>query len=92
MRKGKCARCGRCCKFKTLYQSAGLIEKFIIRKKVGRKKIKEMIEAEFACPFLIYENGKAICKNYSNRPDFCMKYPETKSDLIDNSCGYKFIN
>ena len=89
MRQGKCNRCGSCCKFSTLYNQSSFLTRLFLRKKIGKKKIKEMLEKDFACPYLTFINNKATCKIYHQRPQFCREYPATKDDLIKN-CGFKF--
>lgn len=34
--------------------------------------------------------GKARCKVYDYRPDFCRDFPEVPDDLVDG-CGFYFV-
>jgi len=92
-RTGECKQCGRCCSFARLYQTSTIREKFILFLTHSRKTIKQMIKNNFICPNLRQKiSGKYYCDIHKTRPDFCRKYPETENDLIDDKCGYKFIN
>jgi len=44
------------------------------------------------CEFLYFEDGKALCRNYENRPQVCQDFPENPVDIKDfPECGYKFF-
>jgi len=44
------------------------------------------------CEFLIFEDGKPVCKIYENRPQICQDFPQNPIDIKDFlECGYKFV-
>lgn len=87
IRKGHCQRCGKCCESKTLLGDMSLCEKIFLW--IYLRLIKKVKYKDINCPYLIFINGFAICKQYEKRPWFCKEYPNIKQDLIKN-CGYRF--
>jgi len=91
-RVGKCLRCGRCCRARPLFKNMSKEEKMLI-KKIDFKlylKLKRLAVEDYACPFLTYKDGVAVCTIYENRPKWCREYPSNPDELLDG-CGYKFI-
>lgn len=43
------------------------------------------------CKNIIYENGKAICSIYKNRPQRCIVFPEAPP-ILTKTCGYYFVD
>lgn len=88
MKTGKCLQCGKCCQTKFLLKGMSLKLKIVLHFAALLKG--KRIRATDKCCFLAFENGKAYCKNYAGRPDFCRAFPEEKGDLVEG-CGYSFI-
>ena len=84
-RKGFCKRCGKCCQTYFLYKDFSLIDKIIIRIKIilaGKK-----FDIKDKCKYLYFKKGKAICKQYNSRPEFCKRFPDNPTDIVDG-CGF----
>lgn len=89
MRTGNCLQCGRCCQTKFLLKGIPFQVKIVLNIIAFLKG--KRIRATDKCCFLAFEKGKAYCRNYAGRPDFCRAYPVEPGDLIEN-CGYSFTD
>lgn len=69
--KPQCLRCGDCCKAETLLISSPLWVKIIARI-IYFLKGKNIKTAK--CKHLTFQNGIAVCKIYSRKPQFCKDY------------------
>jgi len=88
MRLGKCLQCGKCCQTKFLLKGMKLTTRillYIITLLKGRRARKTD-----KCGFLEFKDGKAYCKNYEGRPDFCRAFPVDPGDYIEG-CGFTIL-
>ncbi|MDP3027729.1 MAG: YkgJ family cysteine cluster protein [Nanoarchaeota archaeon] len=75
----KCARCGKCCRFK-VEPSEEDIKRI---KKAGKKdfmqgKFLKRAKEDKKCIFLTSKKGVVKCSIYKNRPEICRKWPNSK--------------
>ena len=86
-RKGACKRCGKCCQAKFLLNSMNWVEKIIVRIAVILKG-KKLDKNTSKCKSLYFKKGKAICKRYDRRPNFCKAFPDAPTNI--DGCGFYF--
>ena len=95
--KGKCKKCGRCCRNILFSTQAGYIKSEEVFNKMKKKYpyyrnfqisgvVKDKLEFQngaltFECKFISKDNR---CKIYLFRPIFCRDYPNINPDLIYN--------
>ncbi|MDQ7823554.1 MAG: YkgJ family cysteine cluster protein [Candidatus Eremiobacteraeota bacterium] len=100
--KGKCRRCGRCCRQMALTlggRKIGTEEDFDTLKKLFPAYQRFVIQGTapggalvFSCTRLGSEN---LCGDYRRRPSFCRQFPDVQSfdllHLLPEGCGYSLI-
>jgi len=80
IRKGRCNKCGDCCRHETLPARIQAYEKAGIPYKI--------INVNCGC----FDTETGLCKNYKNRPSDCRDFPLRPVDiLVLPRCGYFFI-
>ena len=97
-RTGKCIRCGKCCTRVATYMNfteelRDYLEWISLHAgaTVERDKGTNMAWIEFRtkCRCMKVKKGKAICKNYSQRPKVCQEFPN--SPITGKNCpGFTF--
>ncbi|MFA6971407.1 MAG: YkgJ family cysteine cluster protein [Gallionella sp.] len=92
LRIGECKRCGRCCKADFLLKACNVWEKIILWFMLRSKGAKMDNLKGFTCPHLAEADGKHVCLTYEHRPEFCKKFPASPRDLIDEDCGFRFVD
>jgi len=84
VRKGKCIRCGKCCKQVVLrmpYEPAledylkwlALRRDMTVRRSTATGRVE--IEIKAKCRFLKFRRGKMTCSVYATRPKICRDFP-----------------
>lgn len=102
-RKGKCLRCGACCRNIYVRHEKDVIktqEEFETIKKNSDYKFYHQIEVIGQDDFgLIFEctkfdKEKKLCKDHKNRPQICRSYPREEIFMLgaqlQEDCGYSF--
>jgi len=88
-RKGACHRCGKCCNVRYLVKGTPLWLKLFLFVLKPRLLYGWIINDN--CPNLFFDSkGKAACKIYSKRPNFCKAFPAEPNDIVSSECGFRF--
>lgn len=74
VRKGKCNRCGKCCK------ESYLIKYYGFKTEVEQTK----------CSHFATIDGVSACLVHDKKPDFCRTFPAAPEDLVSLNCGFYF--
>jgi len=85
VRRGKCRRCGICCKGDKLSPGPFADDKYV-------QEFIRIIGTD--CPNLVYNSKKqAVCGIYRNRYTECQVFPSKPEDLdlVNAPCGFYFV-
>ena len=85
VRRGKCRRCGICCKGDKLTPGPFADDEYV-------QKFIEIIGTD--CPHLVFNSeNKAECDIYLNRYPECWVFPNKPEDLdlVNGPCGFYFF-
>jgi Fe-S-cluster containining protein len=93
IRIGECRMCGTCCKDLGLYMDG---------RKIGRELLDKIMKTNPHLRFKGTVDGwdkwyctaqgpDNKCTMHGSRPEMCMLYPRTASDIRGDFCGYRFL-